>query len=271
MNPNHNLQWHPLLHDPSCERKAKPRATGLTMVIDQGIGPRMFEEMLAIAAPYIDFIKLGFGTSTLYPFDVLRQKILLANEAGVRIYPGGTFFEIAYQCDLLNSYLETLARAGFNCVEVSDGSISMPGDVRSSLIKMCVSQGFAVISECGKKVSGTNLTMDELEETLYKDLEAGSSYVIVEGRESGMNVGIYDKQGKPDYEFLCAVETLIPKSIRNRLIWEAPMRQQQIDFIRFFGRNVNMGNIQPSETYSLESLRRGLRSDTLSEAVIESN
>jgi phosphosulfolactate synthase len=271
LNPNHSPQWHPLLHDPSCERKAKPRTTGLTMIIDQGIGPRMFEEMLVIAAPYVDFIKLGFGTSTLYPFDVLKEKILLAREAGVRIYPGGTFFEIAYQCDVVGSYLETLARAGFNCVEISDGTICLQSDVRSSLIKKCVSQGFTVLSECGKKETGTNLTMDELEETLYKDLEAGSSYVIVEGRESGTNVGIYDREGKPDYEFLCAVETLIPKSIRDRLIWEAPMRQQQIDFIRFFGRNVNMGNIQPDEIYSLESLRRGLRSDTFSAAVTESN
>ncbi|WP_051331176.1 phosphosulfolactate synthase [Aneurinibacillus terranovensis] len=263
MNILNTPLWNSLLLDPSQTREAKPRNTGMTMLIDKGIGPLVFEEILSYATPYIDFIKLGFGTAVLYPVETLKQKIALAKAAGITLYPGGTFFEIAYLNGLFSEYLVSLEEFGFSCLEISDGTISLSVGERRRIIKECRQRGFTVLAECGKKASGSHLTIDELERTLYSDIDCGASYVIVEGRESGANVGIYNSEGEPDYEFLTAIRRIIGPEVRDRLIWEAPQKNQQIDFIHFFGRNVNLGNIQTDDIYPLECLRRGLRSDTL--------
>jgi len=260
---NHlDIAYHPRLLDPSGERANRPEDFGLTMVIDKGIGLSSFEECLQLAGQYVDYIKLGFGTAVLYSPELLRKKLLLAKKSGVVLYPGGTLFEIAYYQGVLQNYLDSLAKIGFNYVEISDGTIELVTSERRRMIREITARGFTVITECGKKAGGSYLSVEDLQQTLYSDLEQGASYVIVEGRESGTNVGIYDKQGQIDTEFLTTVEKAIPADIRKRLIWEAPQKKQQIELLRFWGRNVSMGNIQFEDIYNLECLRRGLRFDT---------
>jgi phosphosulfolactate synthase len=50
----------------------------------------------------------------------------------------------------------------------------------------------------------------------------------------------------------------------DRLIWEAPLKNQQTYLIQRFGPNVNLGNIPTGEVLALEALRAGLRFETFS-------
>lgn len=254
--------WHPELIDPSGERANIPEERGLTMLIDKGISIGLFEELLQLAGQYIDYIKLGFGTTVLYPYELLQEKLLLAKRSNVILYPGGTLFEIASHKGLVKEYFHYLKIIGFDHIEISDGTIDMPSRIRRKYIHEAVKEGFTVITECGKKAAGSHFEVKGLERTLYSDLECGASYVIVEGRESGENVGIYNNKGMIDKEFLLDIEKKIPVNMRNYLIWEAPQKKQQNELIHFWGRNVNLGNIQFEDAYNLECLRRGLRFDT---------
>jgi phosphosulfolactate synthase len=262
VNHLQNNVSHPLLVEEIGKREGKPRRNGLTMLIDKGVGLASFEETLQLAGGYIDFIKLGFGTTLLYPMEVLSKKLLLAKKAGVTLYPGGTLFELAYHHGFINEHFEFMKEAGFTHIEISDGTINLPEKERRSLIRESKEHGFTVITECGKKAVGSCLEIEELEKTFYSDLESGASHVIVEGRESGENVGIYDENGCADTEFLCAIEKVFSGEAMNHLIWEAPRKSQQIELILFFGKEVNMGNIQFEDAYNLECLRRGFRFDT---------
>ena len=122
MEPVAKPIWEHRLQDPSLSRKKKPRSGGLTMVIDKGMGISAFRDLLELAADYIDFIKLGFGTTILTPAHLLKEKLRLSESFGVHLYPGGTFFEVAYIQDGMNHYFETLFRIGFQWLEISDGT-----------------------------------------------------------------------------------------------------------------------------------------------------
>jgi phosphosulfolactate synthase len=253
---------HPQLSDPSGERDSKSENLGLTMLIDKGIGLSFFEELLQLSGQYTDYIKLGFGTTVLYPYDLLKKKIELAKNANVILYPGGTLYEIAAHQGVLKEYFDYIQKLGFDHIEISDGTIDLPYRIRRKTIQEALERGFTVITECGKKAAGSHFEVKNLERTLYSDLECGASYVIVEGRESGEDVGIFNDKGLIDKEFLLDIETKIPNDIRKFLIWEAPQKKQQIELIQFWGRNVNIGNVQCEDSYNLECLRRGLRFDT---------
>ncbi len=114
MEPVAKPIWEHRLQDPSLSRKKKPRSGGLTMVIDKGMGISAFRDLLELAADYIDFIKLGFGTTILTPAHLLKEKLRLSESFGVHLYPGGTFFEVAYIQDGMNHYFETLSGSDFN-------------------------------------------------------------------------------------------------------------------------------------------------------------
>lgn len=259
MEGQKGIVWDPKLTDPTMSRSAKPRSEGLTMVLDKGLGISAFIDLLEMASEYIDWIKLGFGTAGLTPAPLLIRKIELARTFGVFLYPGGTFFEVARSQNKWLSYLDTLRDLGFEWIEISDGTITLSPVERSRVIREAKAMGFHVITEIGKKKAGSVIPADLLVETYIRDREDGASYVIVEGRESGENVGIYDSKGDVDEEFVLRVRERIDTS---RLIWEAPKKSQQTRLMHLLGTSVNLGNIPSQEVLALESLRRGLRSDT---------
>ncbi len=260
MDQTSRLDWHPSLADPTGRRTAKPRSTGRTMVIDKGLGLRAFEDMLGIAAPHIDVVKLGFGTSALYPEDQLRRKIEAAREAGLLIMPGGTFLEVAVSQQLVDTFLTTARGYGFSAIEVSDGTIEMKRDQRSALIVKAIDAGFTVVTEYGKKLFGSSIETEELARTVEIDTALGATFVTIEARESGKGVGIFDENGDCKTEDLDAIMHCVPDS--SVLMWEAPMKSQQAELLQALGPNLNIGNVAPEDVLSLEALRRGLRSDT---------
>ncbi len=253
-------KWHPLLQDPTGGRLSKPRQAGRTMMMDKGLGLRAFEDLLETSGTYVDMIKLGFGTSPLYPPKLLSRKIELARQADVMIYPGGTFLEVAIAQQELTSFFETVLRMGFNGIEVSDGVIEMSRALRNTLIKRGRELGLQVVTEYGKKAYGSMIEVEELLDTIHQDIEHGAELVIVEARESGRGVGLFDERGD------CYLDTLLTISSRlhnpHRLMWEAPLKDQQVQLIQAIGPEVNLGNIGSDEILSLECLRRGLRGDT---------
>ncbi|MFD1956909.1 phosphosulfolactate synthase [Paenibacillus thailandensis] len=233
---------------------------GHTMVIDKGLGRNAFTDLIEMASGYIDCIKLGFGTAPLYRTELLLHKIQLATRHGITVMPGGTLLETAVQQDVVPAFFETICNLGFNAVEVSDGTIELTRRKRTELIREGVKQGLRVYTEYGKKLSGSILDAKLLAQTMEADLAAGASLVTVEARESGMGVGLFDEKGECRKDILDAVVQFVPDT--NRLMWEAPLKHQQVMFLRKFGPGVHLGNIQPGDALALETMRRGLRQDT---------
>ncbi|MGX4584677.1 phosphosulfolactate synthase [Paenibacillus chitinolyticus] len=253
-------KWHPTLADPTGCRQSKPRALGKTMVMDKGLGLNAYDDLLQAAGEHVDYIKLGFGTSPLYPRELLRHKIERAKSLGIDVYPGGTFLEVAVQEGLISSYFDTVSALGFTCVEISDGTIELDRSLRSELIVRGIEAGLKVITEYGKKCWGSSVEAEALVATVTGDVEMGAELVTIEARESGMGVGIFDENGACKDEELNVVLRSVPSP--DILLWEAPLKNQQIHLLELLGPDVHLGNVAPADVIALEALRRGLRSDT---------
>ena len=243
-------------------QNSKPRTNGLTMALDKGMGPSYAEDLMTMSGDYIDFMKFGWGTIAVHEKEIIQNKIEMYKRFDINAYPGGTLFELAYRNNKINEYFEEAKNLGFQVLEISNGSTDIPLDTRLTLIAEAKDNGFTVISEVGKKDPKLDqqISLDERIELILKDLEAGSDKVIVEARESGKNIGIFDNKGEAKDE---DVQKLIEDLPINNIIWEAPQKSQQVYFILKIGSDVNLGNIAPEETTSLETLRRGLRGDTV--------
>jgi phosphosulfolactate synthase len=253
--------WYGKLIDPTGLRDNKPRKKGKTMVIDKGMGVNSFRELLETSGEYIDMVKIGFGTAPLYPPSILAEKIRLAKQYQVSIFPGGTFLEAAILQKSVPAYFAMVKKLGFTGVEISDGTIDMERKFRNELILLAVEHSLTVYTEYGKKLAGSFIEADELAHTVYWDMEFGAEMVTIEGRESGMGVGIYDEKGKCRDR---VIEQILEKvSNHADLMWEAPLKSQQVHLIKTLGPQIHIGNVSPLDILSLEALRRGLRSDTL--------
>ncbi|WP_141333990.1 MULTISPECIES: phosphosulfolactate synthase [unclassified Paenibacillus] len=255
------LQWHFQLCDPTGQRTSKPRIAGKTMVIDKGLGLHAIEDLLQTAGDYMDMLKIGFGTSPLYKTALLKKKIEMAKAHNILVYPGGTFLEVAIVQQNIDHFFDMIAYLGFNGIEISDGTIHVPRGVRSDLIRRGVDAGLTVITEYGKKGWGSAIELEELVETVTIDSELGAALITIEGRESGKGIGIYNEDGSCKDEEIELVLSGVPSP--ELLLWEAPHKDQQVHLLKRLGSGIHLGNIAPADLFSLEALRRGLRSDTL--------
>lgn len=237
------------------ERPPKPRKNGLTMVMDKGLSVREAEDFMSVGSVYTDYVKLGFGTSLLTPD--LKTKIQVYRKAGTATYFGGTLFEAFVVRNMFKEYMEFLDRYEMEMVEVSDGSYDLEHGKKLEYITI-LAKNRTVISEVGSKKKDVIYSPKEWVAMMKSELDAGSSKVIAEARESG-TIGIYNDDGSVNTEIIDAISRQV--NLEN-VIWEAPLKSQQVWFIKNFGANVNLGNIAPNEIISLESLRCGLRGDT---------
>jgi phosphosulfolactate synthase len=260
--------WDGVIELPVRERLAKPRDRGWTMVIDKGLGLHVIDDLMQVAAPVIDVLKLTFGTSAFFAHDVLKEKVRTVTAHGVDCMPGGTFQEVAVWQGSYDRYLERARELGFSAIEVSDGTIEMDARTRAEAIGKAVKAGFRVLSEVGKKDPNDAQPMALLADTVNADLDHGAFMVIMEAREAGKGVGIYDASGLPREAEIDA----FLKGVRqpDRVLWEAPLGPQQRYLVLRFGPNVNLGNVAPEDILALEALRTGLRGDTLKRAWLAS-
>jgi phosphosulfolactate synthase len=237
------------------ERTQQPRTHGITMVMDKGLGLDEVRNMLSVAAPHIDIVKLGFGTAFVTPN--LREKIDIYHAHNVPIYFGGTLFEAFLVRNQFDDYVNVIRDYGIKHAEVSDGSIIIPHAEKCGYIEK-LAKHVTVLSEVGSKDAAHIMPPYKWIELMKAELEAGATYVIAEAREAG-NVGIYRGTGEVREGLVQEILTQIPS---ERIIWEAPQKAQQLYFLELLDQNVNLGNIAPAEVIPLETMRIGLRGDT---------
>lgn len=244
------------------EREEKPRQKGITMVLDKGLGLETAESLMNISGDYVDYLKFGWGTSIVHEQDIIKDKVAMYKSHNITPYTGGTLFELAYMNDKLEEFFQEAHDLGFEAIEVSDGSTSISHDKKLEYIESAKKDGFEVLSEVGKKDPGLDkeLSLDERIEYMQNELEAGSSLIIVEAREGGKNIGIYDKAGNAKED---EIDYILDNFDGNKILWEAPNKDQQVFFILKLGNDVNLGNVSTDDITSLETLRRGLRGDTV--------
>ena len=247
-NYNFNLPHLP-------ERTTKPRTNGVTMVMDKGISLRQAEDFVSVSADYVDFLKLGFGTSLITKN--VKEKIKLYKNAGMKVYVGGTLFEAFVARNKFDDYLKYISDLGLDCAEVSDGSIELDHEKKCGFISR-LSKECTVLSEVGSKEEGVIIHPARWIKLMQNELQAGATKVIAEARESG-TVGIFHKNGSAH---TMLINRIVNKVKSENIIWETPQKGQQIYFIKLFGCDVNLGNIAVDDVIPLETLRLGLRADT---------
>jgi phosphosulfolactate synthase len=236
-------------------RAAKPRARGITHVIDRGLPLAQAADLLAANGPYVDVWKLGWGISYLDPNLAAKLDLL----AGHRVLasPGGTLLEIAWAQGRAADFLNWARACGFPCVEVSAGTVTMDDAAKRDLIEQAA-RHFIVLAEVGPKDPGVHLTPGQWAQAVSRDLQAGATWVLAEGRASG-TVGIYDPSGAVRQE---VIEAMVSVTDPGSIVFEAPRDSQQAWFVRRFGPDVNLANVDPADALGLETLRLSLRADT---------
>lgn len=236
-------------------RSTKPRQRGVTHVIDRGMPPAHLRSLLEMAGDHIDFVKFGWGTA--YVSRHIRTKVAACQDVGVRACTGGTLLEIAAAQGKVPEFARWVASLGIDTVEVSEGTVHLPRDFKRRLIGE-LSDDFCVLAEVGSKDPEMPVEPAEWVGNMLSDLDAGASFVVAEGRESG-TVGLYRPGGEVREPLVEAILAAVPS---ERVIFEAPGRAQQSWFIHRVGVDVNLGNVSSDDVVSVETLRRGLRSDT---------
>lgn len=239
------------------QRPTKPRQTGKTNVLDKGLGLEQLKMQLEACGEFIDVIKLGWGTSLITPN--LEAKLDLIKSHGIEPCLGGTLFEYCYLTNKVDEYINFLKQHKLSLIEISDGTISIPQKEKNELISR-FAKDFTVLSEVGSKDDKVVVSPSKWVEQIKSEINAGAKSIILEGRESG-TAGLYRGDGEIR---MGLVEEVMESGVEiDKLIFEAPKKAHQVFMIKQYGRDVNMGNIAYEDVISLETLRLGLRSDTL--------
>jgi phosphosulfolactate synthase len=239
------------------DRSAKPRQQGLTHVLDRGLSVSEVDGLVATAGAYVDVVKLGWGTALVT--GNLEEKVKRYRELEVPLVLGGTLTELAIAQNRLDRFIDWLHELELDHIEISDGTIELRHDDKLELIRR-LSDDFTVLSEVGSKDDTRIMAPYRWVEQIERELEAGAWKVIAEARESG-TAGIFRHDGEVRMGLIDEIVHAVPP---EKILFEAPQKDQQVWFVRRFGPNVNLGNITPDDVLSLETIRLGLRSDTAS-------
>ena len=237
------------------QRDQKPRQNGITMSMDKGLSVREAEDFMDVAGPNVDVVKLGFGTSVVT--GNLSKKLEVYRAAGMPYYFGGTLMEAYVLRGQFDDYCRLIEHHKCAFVEVSDGSLDMTTEDKCGYIRQ-LAKNFTVLSEVGSKDANVVIPAYKWVELMKIELEAGAWKVIAEARESG-TVGVFENSGSANS---CLIDEIIHYVPSEKILWEAPLKSQQVWFIKLLGSTVNLGNIAPNEVIPLETLRIGLRGDT---------
>jgi phosphosulfolactate synthase len=242
-------------------RPGKPRSEGLTHVLDKGLNIRDIEGLFDTAGEFVDIVKLGWGTG--YITNNLEKKIALYRSLSTPVVCGGTLFEAVYARGKLDEFKSWLVEQRFSHVEISDGTLDVPRERKLELIEE-FARDFTVLSEVGSKDPDVVYAPYQWVQWIKEELDAGALKVITEAREGG-TAGIFRRDGDMRTGLL---EEIAHEIDVSDLIFEAPTKDSQAWFVKHFGPNVNLGNIPPEEVIPLETLRLGLRGDTMKEVLL---
>jgi phosphosulfolactate synthase len=238
-------------------RAAKPRARGVTHVLDSGLTPEGTRAFLGQSGHLVDIVKVGWGIGYVDP--ALGARVGICAEHGCPVSLGGTLLEIAAIQDRVGELREWALATGITHIEVSNGLRALTASRKHALVRELAAD-FVVLAETGAKEGNYPPTPAEWAQEMTRDLEAGASWVIAEGRESG-TVGLYHPDQGIREDLVSAILGSVPQ---DKVIFEAPRKSQQAWFVRQLGADVNIGNVAPASVLALETLRLGLRADTVS-------
>jgi phosphosulfolactate synthase len=238
-------------------RTAKPRSCGITHVLDSGLTPEGTRAFLGQAGHLVDIVKVGWGIGYIDP--QLSNRVAICTELGCPVSLGGTLLEVAAIQDRVGELRDWALSVGMTHIEVSNGLRALTASRKHALVRE-LSADFVVLAETGAKEGNYPPTPAEWAEEMTRDLDAGASWVIAEGRESG-TVGLYHADQGIREDLVSAILAWVPA---EKVIFEAPGKSQQAWFVRQFGADVNIGNVAPASVLALETLRLGLRADTVS-------
>jgi len=225
-------------------------------VIDRGLSLAEVDGLLEVAGASVDIVKLGWGTAVVSAN--LRPKLDRYTAHGIPVVLGGTLTEVAIRQGRVEGLVAWLRELGLRHVEISDGTIELDKTVKRELIQS-LSKEFTVFAEVGSKDVEYIMPPYIWVEQIESDLDAGAWKVIAEARESG-TAGIYRADGEPRTGLITEIAHSIDP---GRMIFDAPLHSQQVWLLKHFGTECNLGNIAPADVLSLETLRLGLRSDTV--------
>lgn len=239
------------------QRSEKPREHGVTHVLDKGLSLAEVDGMVEVAGGSVDIVKLGWGTALATAN--LEPKLERYRDYGVPVVLGGTLTELAIAQDRLEQLIAFVDKLGLRHFEISDGTISLDHAQKLELITR-LARDFIVLSEVGSKDDTGAITPPyRWVEQMREELDAGAWKVIAEGREAG-TAGIFRPTGEVREGL---IDEIVHGVDQRRIMFDAPRKHQQVWFIRRFGPEVSLGNIAAGDVLSLETLRLGLRSDTL--------
>jgi phosphosulfolactate synthase len=238
-------------------RAVKPRSRGITHVLDSGLTPDATRAFLGQTGHLVDIVKVGWGIGYVDP--ALSTRVGICTDHGCPVSLGGTLLEVAALQDRVSELRDWALSLGMTHIEVSNGLRALSTSRKQALVRELAAD-FVVLAETGAKEGNYPPTPAEWGEEMARDLDAGASWVIAEGRESG-TVGLYHSDQGIREDLVSAILAWVPA---DKVIFEAPGKSQQAWFVRQLGADVNIGNVAPASVLALETLRLGLRADTVS-------
>lgn len=237
--------------------RSKPRTDGLTMVLDRwAVDPG---ELAGPLAEYVDVVKIGWGIPALVGEKAVRERVARYRTSRISVSNGGTLLEMAIAKGRHAELLDRLLRAGFDTLEFSEGVIDVPRRIQKEIVEFARSHELRLHWEVGRKSSHNQLSLEETVARFRVAQEWRPDLLIVEGRESGRSVEIYDDSGAIKWDW---VDRLVAEAPPIPLMFEAPNEIQQTEMILRLGPRVNLGNVALASVAALETQRQGLRGDT---------
>jgi phosphosulfolactate synthase len=237
---------------------ARPRTTGITHVLDRLVPVHAVE--LEYLAPFFDVAKMGWGLPLVLPREKVRERIATFHQQSIEVCTGGTLLEYAVTHDRASQFMEEARELGFDLVEISSGVIELAPHQIERLAKMAQDRNLDFYIEVGKKDTHYQLSLKETIAQIGHARSLGPRKVILESRESGRGVGVYDSDGAIKWDW---VRSIIAEHPKEELIFEAPMEAQQVQLLQELGSDVNLGNVALRSVAPLATERLGLRSETL--------
>ncbi|HXW67946.1 MAG TPA: phosphosulfolactate synthase [Thermoplasmata archaeon] len=237
---------------------SRPRRTGVTHVLDRLAA--LHDDEIDLLAPYVDVAKIGWGLPLLLPREAVRARVRRYHDHGLEVSTGGTLLEYALTHDRAPQLLDEARELGFDLVEISSGIIELAPPQIERLAKAAKERSLDFFIEVGKKDAHYQLSLKETLTQIGHARTLGPRKVIIESRESGRGVGIYDSDGAIKWDW---VRSIVAEHPKEDLIFEAPMESQQVQLLMELGSDVNLGNVAPRSVLPLASQRLGLRGETL--------
>ncbi|MGO8792272.1 MAG: phosphosulfolactate synthase [Terriglobia bacterium] len=256
-----SVQWHTAEY---LSRIGVRDLPPLTSPFDPGYDPLTLEAHLEQSSHLYSILKVSMACWMIAREDCTRRKIAVARSHGVGVVMGGGPFEIAVAQNELPAYLDLCASVGATRIECGEGFTRLSLKPRQ-VVRMAAERGLEAQFELGKKHDGTfgNEVMSALIAQGMEWLEAGAVQLVIEARESGKDIGVFDGGGALNAGY---ADEFVEAFGLATVMFEAPNKLSQFALLDHLGPYVHLSNVRLEEVLRVEIYRRGLHSDAFGKA-----